>query len=562
MFSMNSQSGCKICNEKKKIKYLLSLVDPENQISSKIPTNYNVPTIKFKRRRQMKFQTNSLGLIQVQWCPQPLFITTNGNSGIFVFNGNTYDGNEIQISSTSYGFGQDLSGALPSGTPIRLVSASMKICYPGGISNYQGTFVGASYESPLSTLVPDTSMNIFANVNSLSTVKLNKGDGIKIIYCPAGPDYKKFYQVDFDLGRDGTIGNGIIEPQRFVFYATDLPPNSLSVQIIFTQVFEAVVSSDFFSPAPFYCNVNINQGIKNYITDRKYNVMTTQDELMVVSELTSQTPKEECNNCNINNNICIFDPSNIRDFRLPTMFGELTSTLYQKRSATFTTNSNGCFAIKWQPQFYHTSGNSSQTGFYFVNNNTFDGHSNAVVTQNTSLDFSNTIPFTRIRLVTATMKVRFYGISEQLSGQFIIGKMQEIPDLILPSANNFSYNVVNKMNCKLSTDSFNGLKYVYTPSDEAFLNFYPTDILQTYNNIPTVCDSIYLVGYGLPTTTTCIQIMFERMFEGHSISEYVDLDVSSTNIETCKNLYNEIVENDLIFTKLCDENSIKLKLSI
>lgn len=223
----------------KKYKYIHTLFNPENSKFGKIPSKFSTPTTIFKRKRKFEYITNDKGIIGIQWTPQAFYFT---NNGLFIYNLNTYTG-LVTTTPTTTGFGIDTSGFVQTGTPIRLVAASMKILYGGLIG---GISTGGRFITSLSSAIPDNNMSLFSNINLLNDVKtVRASDGIKIIYTPYGPESMTFYKINTNLGRDGDVGNGLLTTQRFVFYGSELSSNQNCIQVIYTQIFEAITCKKF-----------------------------------------------------------------------------------------------------------------------------------------------------------------------------------------------------------------------------------------------------------------------------------------------------------------------------
>jgi hypothetical protein len=561
------------CKNNKKYKYIQTLLHPETSRCTKLPSRMPTPTTVFKRRRQIEFQPNSTGNLSVQWSPQAFYFS---NMGIFTYNQTGYNGISTTSATTS-GFGIDNTGFVPTGTPIRLVGASMEIIYGGGSLTWGsgGIFTGCSYETTISTGVADQNMSYFSQIGNIKNVKtVSASNGLRIIYVPYDMSCSNFYGLNTNLGLNGDLNNGMNMTQRLVFYGNELPQSITCIQIIFTQIFEAVTSSDYFNCYPnTYLQWEPNEMIKKYITDRNYYVMSLKEANCIEEKLNSYIV-EECNEnmqCCTNMKCCksmtFFRPDKLREIRLPSFFGETTSLFYQKNSKLITTNSDGIFYLQWLPQFFHTSLDNSMTGIYLANNSGYNGISGAVPIGETFLDFgnfNNGNVFSKVRLVSACMKIIFIGQVQNLNGNFIGGVELAYPLTTLPNGNNYTYSNIGNMTINKDVKSGEGLKIVYVPYDYSCFKFYSPNYLISSNIPSTICQTFNVCGYGLSGSTQCIRVVCERVFEGIANSAYSDYyDIESSNIDKnkCDEMTIKIVNNDLILSKINEEkiNINKLK---
>ena len=540
----------------KKIKYISTLLHPENSKWGRIPNKFSTPTSVFKRRRLLEFSSNSNGMIGLQWSPQCFYLN---NNGLFIYNGATFDG-IVSTTPTSTGLGVDSSNFIPTNTPIRLVGASLKIIFGGGTSTQSGIFTGGSYETNISTNSADGQMNTFNQINSLKRVKTCKAsDGLKIIYLPYDSSCTNFYKINTNLGRNGDSDNGLLNTQRFVFYGTQLPNSSKCIQLIFTQIFESIPTSDFFSPRINFLSWDPAKMIKELITDKnRYVFNLTEDNQIDIEIKNLFVKKDKVKKYNKNS---FYFPEKLRNFRLPTIYGESTSLFRQNVSLKITTNSSGVFGLNWFPEFYSDNLITSQSGLYLVNNTGYDGLTGGTVTQLSDLDFiSYTNPvFQCVRLVAASIKVIFIGDLTFLNGQFLGGINLESPPVSLPSATNIKYSFIDNLSIHKTVNSFDGLKIIYTPYDYSSFNFHPVNYLTAGVNLPTVSLSEYICGYGLPANSQCVKIILHRVFEGipsSNLSDYFEIDSSKINISDCEEMTQKIINHDLIISNLIDESKI------
>jgi len=543
------------CN--KKYKYISTLLHPELSKYGKIPNSVSTKTTIFKKRRQLEYTTNSNGNISIQWTPQALYLT---NDGIFVYNNAGYTGISAGTPTTT-GLGIESSGFVTTGRPIRLVAASMIIIYGGSTAN-QGILTCGTYETSISTNTPDNNMSIFSQINNLQNIKTVKAsDGIKIIYIPFDITCSNFYKLNTNLGKDGTLGNGMLNTQRFVFYGTEMTPSSTCLQITYTQIFESTLSNDYFNLTSnsFYCN-NISSIIRDEIINKGRTIFKLSDDNIINDDIKNKIiKKKKIKKFKINK--CFFYPDKITSLRLPSFYGETTTLFDQISTINITPNSNGFFLLQFYPQYFHTNGNSSQTGLYLANNSTFDGLSNAIVTSLTDLDFTlySQPIFNSIRLVSCSIKVLYSGIRLNASGCIISGINLEQPPFTIPSNTNYNYRYIESLPKNKTICSFDGTKIIYVPYDYSCMSFIPPDFLNsTNNNNSTMSQAIYICGYSLPNTS-CIKIIINRLFEGIPntyVNDYFMLKSSNIGMDECRELTDNIINNDLLITKISDEDKI------
>lgn len=186
--------------------------------------------------------------------------------------------------------------------------------------------------------------------------------------------------------------------------------------------------------------------IKEYLID-KYRIITNLlDDTNIENEILSEIKKKK----NIKKHKIsgsFFIPERMKRFRLPSIFGEYTSLFHQISTYDVTTSSNGSFCIQWLPQFFVTQGSTSQTGLYYANNILYDGTNNlsAASLNNTNFNaFTNPV-FSGIRLVSASVTIKYTAYGNNISGQIIGGIQLELPTFSLPSGTNYTFKNIESM---------------------------------------------------------------------------------------------------------------------
>jgi hypothetical protein len=550
------------CETNKKYKYIHTLYSPEIIKTGKIPSKFSTPTTVFKRQRRIEYTTNDKGIIAIHWSPQAFYLT---NIGIFLYNNNAYTGLTAVTPTSTVGLGTDTTNFVPSGTPIRLVSASMKVIYGGGAADGKGgVFIGSKYETSLSTNANDLDASLFTFVNSLNDVKSYRaGDGIKIIYTPYGPDCMNFYKLNSNLGRDGDIGNGLLTTQRFIFYGYELSTTQNCIQVTYTQIFEAITTDDYFSPSTCYLDWNPAPLIKEELIDN-YCIITNLIEDHYHEEKLLEKIKKHDGKKEYNLSHLFLYPSKMKKIRLPSIFGECTSLFYQNTSVIINPSSNGAFCVQWLPQFCLTVA-SIQSGLYYNTNSAYDGQTNITVGMLTTTEFKSTTKnvFSGVRLVAASMTAKYISDSgDNLSGQFMGAINLDLPTYTTPTGTNMTFKQISDMqNCK-SFGAFDGIKIIFVPYDYRCFNFESQNSLNNaIPNIQTLCQHFYICGYGFIPGSK-IKLNFERIFEGIPTTYYSDYFATKSSkytFDECKTVTENIINKDLLITSLLDENKI-LKL--
>jgi hypothetical protein len=557
----------KINEEYEKLKYISTLTHPEKNSDSKIPSNSYIPTVILKRRKRLDFTTNATGLICIQWSPQQFYFS---NIGVFLYNAVGYTGTASGTPTTT-GLGTDSTGFLPTGTPIRLVGASMIVSYTGGDSQ-RGIFSGGVYQTFLSTATGDNGMTIFNRIDNIrNSLTVNAKDGLKMIYTPYDNSCFNFYPINTDLGKNGAVGNGLLSTERFIVYGSGLNTSSTCISVVFTQIFEAItINNDYFNPYPYSFMWEPANYIKKYISDKYLKVVNNlkdEDNWNYMRNLLIEVQKD--NICKRNfNPVYFFNPLKIINFRLPSQCGEETVLFHQTCSLDITTNTNGFFCVSWFPQFMHSSGNASQTGFYLVNNSGYNGTaSTATVTSQTTFDyaaFSSPI-FQAVRLVAATMKIKYISTITLGSGQIHGGINIEQPPFTTPATTNYDLGVIQNLLFNEKYFAFDGMKIIYIPHDYSCFNFYPQDfLLSSNNNNETIAQSFYVCGYLLPSNTKCIRIAIDRLFEGivnPIYEDYYSGDTSDFDLTDFNNMTQKLLNKNMVISKLSDEYKIIKELT-
>lgn len=557
------ESNC-ICESNEKAKYVYSLLYPENVKSCKVPSKIGTPTTVFKRKRMIEFTTNALGNISVQWMCHPFSITAS-NVGYY-YNAVGYNGTTITASSF-FTYAADTTGIIPTGTPVRLVAASMKINYSFGNSQYSGVLYGGSYDTPKVTTIADDNMSLFSNIASLPNSKMvNASKGMKIVYVPTNLAYFNFFRVGDVLGNSGagaTLNNDVPTTQCMVFYGTELIPSSTCISISFTQIYEAVTTSDLFNPYARQIKWDVSEVVKNYILD--FNKVVTDCENDISNEneyLKMIVPHKKCSNKNRNKKSkSFFYPEKMGNFRLPSIVGEKTHLFSQRVSINVTTSSFGAFSVLWYPQNYYTSGSATTSGLYINNSPAFTGVLGGSITQLTDLAFytGGVQLFSEVRLVSASLEARYVGTNITNSGDFLCCVDVGIYPTSTPTTPFTTTLLANVIGCK-TFKPFEGAKIIYTPYDYTSLVFNQTDNMAAVNGgRPPLCRTMNLVGYGLLQNSPCVRLTFNRVFEGiPSITgtDYFTIKSSNLTMDECQEKLCEIVSNDLTITKLIDDKKI------
>jgi len=165
-----------------------------------------------------------------------------------------------------------------------------------------------------------------------------------------------------------------------------------------------------------------------------------------------------------------------------------------------------------------------------------------------------------VRLVAASMRVKFIGSAQSGAGNFIGGINIEQPPFALPVGTNFNYHYIECMSVRKSVQIFEGMKILYVPYDYSCFTFYPPDFLVlANNNNASLAQLMDICGFGLPASSQCVKITFDRIFEGEPAPfamQYFETKCSKLSREDCDSMTGDIIKNDLLISKLNHEKEI------
>jgi hypothetical protein len=241
-------------------------------------------------------------------------------------------------------------------------------------------------------------------------------------------------------------------------------------------------------------------------------------------------------------------PETIIGMKIPTLF-PIPSTTFQFHlvGPTIPTNSSGNMAWTWNPAYLQDSSAAVNSTFYVNNNVGLTGSSSNAFFLANDIGYAQ-LPaniYGSYRLISASMVVTYIGRMDIVSG--VIGAGIGInnagvaaPGLSATPANDANSAVfgnflqIDNLFFKERTQSANGCRSIYFPTDDRYTNFLPVfnGTAGTPGNAiaNTYVSGFYFAGYaqGLPISTANLRFDFYLNFEALVTPQYANFIPTST----------------------------------
>lgn len=203
--------------------------------------------------------------------------------------------------------------------------------------------------------------------------------------------------------------------------------------------------------------------------------------------------------------------------KIPSRFPVPSTKVHEHLTYNITTNASGNYAFTYNPFRAGDQSSSASSSFFLNTNAALSGSSTSGFFGSTDIG-QNAMPsnmYTMYRLVSAAITINYVGrmdiVSGTIGGAIGLNKYCD-QQLLAGSVADFgsslygNFNLIDDAYYGQRTQSVNGLRMIYFPLDEAFLQFRNLDSTQT---------GFYFVSYGagLPINSPCIRLDFHLNFE-------------------------------------------------
>lgn len=269
--------------------YLKALLNPERHRNAKIPTSIPIPTASFQLRSSFYVNLNAAGNAAI--AINPFWLTTGGNSTVFVNNNGSLTGMGPSNFFNAISAGQTLPNAIYN--QYRLVSGSVICKYVGRLDIVQGIIGGAiAYDkgivpTPVGTTLP--ALARWGDFNLARDAMYRQEhyslSGLREIYFPIDNSFEEFQSLN--SGKDGFM---------FFIYFQNGPPSTGSFKIDMFFNFECLpdveflnyIPTDVCKASPVLKDAAIRNAKENAITKESANPVVNENNKTGVKSLVEK----------------------------------------------------------------------------------------------------------------------------------------------------------------------------------------------------------------------------------------------------------------------------------
>jgi hypothetical protein len=223
--------------------FLRALLNPERHRNAKIPAHIPIPTASFQLRSSFYVTTNAIGNAAI--AINPFWLTTGGNSTVFVNNNGGLTGMSSSNFFTATSAGQTLPNAIYN--QYRLVCGSVICKYVGRLDIMQGIIGGAiAYDKGITPTAVGTVLPGLARWGDFNLARdaMFRQEhyalsGLRELYFPIDNSFEEFQSLN--AGKDGFM---------FFIYIQNAPPSTASFKVDLFFNFECLPDVEFLNYIP------------------------------------------------------------------------------------------------------------------------------------------------------------------------------------------------------------------------------------------------------------------------------------------------------------------------